>query len=123
MKAGLERRLHTVEMRYNQSKIGFRIVYATRANATARILSGMKSDDPNVIELSWSDEKPSNDGQKIRWLKQYTHEQISEMRAAWERSPCVRDAVALRELDRLQTMRGNNCNGIDSRVRKESGRT
>jgi hypothetical protein len=123
MKAGLERRLHAVEMRYNQSTIGFQIVYATRANATARILSGMKSDDPNVIELSWSDEKPAVDGQKIRWLKQYIQEQISEMRATWERSPCARDAVALRELDRLLTTRGNNCNGIDRRVRKESSRT
>ena len=79
----------------------FNIAYAIGANATAAILTGMKSDNPNVIELSWSDEKPADDGQKIRWLKQYTHEQISEIRAAWERSPCVRDAVALRELDRL----------------------
>lgn len=120
MKAGLERRLHAVEMRYNQSTIGFKIVYATRANATARILSGMKNDDPNVVELSWSDEKPADDGQKFRWLRQYTQEQISEMRAAWERSPCARDAVALRELDRLLTEWGHNCNGSEGGVGKES---
>jgi hypothetical protein len=121
MKAGLERRIHAVERRYNQSTIEFEVVYATMANATTGILSGMKSDDPNVIELSWSNEKPADDGQKIRWLKQYTQEQISEMRAAWERSPCIRDAVALRELDRLLTEWGHNCSGIEGRVGKESG--
>jgi len=105
MKAGLERRLHAIEMRYHQSAIEVEIVYATRADATARILSGMESDDPSVIELSWSDEKPADDRQKIRWLKQYTQEQISEMKAAWERSPYIRDAVALKELDRLLTTR------------------
>jgi hypothetical protein len=123
MKAGLEKRLHAVEMRHNQSTIEVRIVYATSANATARILSGMKSDDPNVIELSWSDEKAADDGQKIRWLKHYTQEQISEMRTAWERSSWARDAVALRELDRLLTERGDNCIGIEGGIRKESGCT
>jgi hypothetical protein len=120
MKAGLERRLHAVEMRYHQSAIQVEIVYATRADATAQVLAGMKNDDPNVIELSWSDEKPADDRQKIRWLRQYTQEQISELEAAWERSPYVRDAVALKELDRLLTTRGNNCNGSEGGVGKES---
>jgi len=122
MKAGLERRLHAIEMRYHQSVIEVEIVYATRADATARILSGMESDDPSVIELSWSEEKPVDDRQKIRWLKQYTEEQISEMKAAWERSPYVRDTVALKELDRL-TEREHNNSGSGGGVGKKSGCT
>jgi len=43
----------------------------------------MKSDDADVIELSWGDEKPADASQKIRWSKHYTQEQISEIRENW----------------------------------------
>jgi len=31
------------------------------ANACAKVLTSMPSDDPSVIELEWNDEKPADD--------------------------------------------------------------
>jgi len=45
-------------------KVSRRVVYMPSkapANACAKVLTSMPSDDPSVIELEWNDEKPADD--------------------------------------------------------------
>jgi len=74
------------------------------ADSAASVLTNMPSDDPNVVELQWPDAKPADDGQKIRWLKQYSREQLEEIRAEWQASPGKRAKAALAELARLEPL-------------------
>ena len=88
-----------------RAEVSYLLKYKSRADTTASILSGnMLKNEPGVYELTWGNEKPANEAQKINWLRQYRPEQIDEIRLAWEASTYERDRVALHELDRLRPM-------------------
>jgi hypothetical protein len=60
---------------------------------------------PGVIEIEWSHKPPTGDAVKLKWLRQYTHEEIDGFRQSWSKSDYERDKVALKELERLRTLR------------------
>jgi len=74
------------------------------ADSVAHVLTNMPPDDANVVELQWADEKPADDRQKIRWLRQYSREQLAEIRREWRASTGPRAKAALVELDRLEPL-------------------
>jgi hypothetical protein len=99
--SAIEKRLAEAE-KNRPRPIAYRLHYASRANSTAFMLTGMLGDDPNTIELHWSNEsRTRTDTEKLRWLGQYTHEQIEKIRVNWTNSSSARDKAALQELDRL----------------------
>ena len=80
------------------------IEWQSRADTLASVLTGLPSDRPNVISLEWPDEKPATDGQKIKWLRQYSREKIAEFRQEWQASTGPRARAAITELDRLEPL-------------------
>jgi hypothetical protein len=97
----MAKRLDAIEKRQRKSKT-YILTYSSRADSTAYYLSGgMKKEGPGVYELEWSEKPPQDDAFKLRWLRQYTPEQIEEFRQIWMKSVQERDQIALRELERL----------------------
>ena len=104
----IEKRLAAVEQK--RKTPGTIVSYfPPQSDSTAFYLSdGMEkeepADGPLIIKLSFGGRPPSSDSFKLRWLKQYTREQIDEIRQEWIESTFERDKVALQELDRLQSL-------------------
>jgi len=104
----IDKRLAAVEQK-REGPVTIVCSYPSRADSTAYYLTGgMEKEEPVngpfKIKLHWGSKPPSSDSFKLKWLKQYTPEQIDEFRREWESSDCERDRVALAELYRLMEM-------------------
>jgi hypothetical protein len=107
--ADIERRLTAAEKDMMQHEVALKLDYASRADATAYVLTGLPNDDPNVYELHWSnDGQEKGDAQKIRWLGPCTPEQLKEIQNEWKSSDGPRARAALRELNRLLAQAGGS---------------
>lgn len=102
----LAKRLAEVERQRGHGTANVTVDYCSRTAACEQILTDLPPDDPHVVELHWSDKRPADDAEKIRWLMQYTPAQLAELRSVWEASSSThkRAKAALKELDRLMYM-------------------
>jgi hypothetical protein len=101
----IEKRLDEIEIK-SKNGLSYILNYASRAAATAQILSGIRLKGPEVYEIGWNNESLADDAMKLRWLRQYKKEQLDEFRQEWVTSSYERDKIALNELDRLMPMLG-----------------
>lgn len=101
----IEKKLEAAEKAMPHHEVAYKLEYTGRIRATEQILTNMPPDD-DVYELRWPNESHSSDSMKLKWLGQYTPEQIEEMRSEWMKSNKPRAVAALKELNRLLTLVG-----------------
>lgn len=99
---GITKRLNEVEKKSRGRVVTMHVAYKSRADTAAYLLSGnMLKNEPGVYELTWGNEQPASDAQKIKWIRQCKPDQLAEIRREWEASTYERDKIALVELYRL----------------------